>query len=129
MTQEEKRLLLLDLCTRLPHGVIVSPIDCGKAKLIGFKNDHPILFDLVSQKEYNKPWDIEYIKPYLRPMSSMTDEEWEDFNNYRGVDGILKPLSNDIDWLNKHHFDYRGLIEKGLAIEVTKENNPYETRR
>lgn len=82
MTREDIQLLLQDLCTRLPYGVIVSPIDCGKAKLIGFKDDHPILFDLVSQKEYDKPWEIEYIKPYLRPMSSMTEEEKEELLNH-----------------------------------------------
>lgn len=80
-------------------------------------------------------------------MSSMTEEEKSEFINCAGyeveesVNGrhyeyYLKdfvgtqeePIANvdDIDWLNSHHFDYRGLIEKGLAIEVTKENNPYK---
>ena len=60
-------------------------------------------------------------KPYLRPMDSMTEEEYAEF----GYD-TLRYTIQDIDWLNAHHFDYRGLIEKGLAIEVTKENNPYK---
>ena len=66
-------------------------------------------------------------------MSSMTEEEYEQIyidsrEKKDGVD-ILDALANDmdaIDWLNAHHFDYRGLIEKGLAIEVTEENNPYK---
>lgn len=73
------------------------------------------------------------IKPYLRPMSSMTEEEYDqlyiDSRVKEDSDDILDALANDmdaIDWLNAHHFDYRGLIPKGLAIEVTKENNLYE---
>ena len=78
---------------------------------------------------------IEDIKPYLRPMSSMTEEEkaqmkklW--FDNNRVI--FLDPKeircyrfydSNVVDWLNAHHFDYRGLIEKGLAIAVTEESS------
>ena len=121
MTQEEKELLLKDLSARLPYGVIVSPIDCGKAKLIGFKDGYPILFDLVSQKEYDKPWEIEYIKPYLRPMSSMIEEEKEEYIKERDKDksaNMYHATYHSIDWLNKHHFDYRGLIPMGLALEA-----------
>ena len=130
MTQKDKKLLLKDLSARLPYGVIVSPIDCGKAKLIGFKDGYPILFDLMSQKEYDKPWEIEYIKPYLRPMSSMTKEERCELCNIRpcyiNSDDIVNgtqcntfiQASECQDWLNAHHFDYRGLIEKGLALEA-----------
>ena len=73
------------------------------------------------------------VKPYLRPMSSMTEEEINEFHKLRliHINYGLEPLQcvlsvNEIDWLNKNHFDYRGLIEKGLSIKVTKENNPYE---
>ena len=87
------------------------------------------------------------MKPYLRPMSSMTEEERKDFiecagyeveesENGRHYDYYLKDFcgtedapcvnADAIDWLNVNHFDYRGLIEKSLAIEVTKENNPYK---
>ena len=72
--------------------------------------------------------------PYLRPMSSMTEEEEEEFVLFTdtmfryGKNNNLCCLSLDaIHWLLKKHFDYQGLIDKGLAIEVTKENNPYET--
>ena len=131
MTQEEKQLLIQDLCARLPYGVI--------CKSESYKN---ILFNssdipLIESEE---------IKPYLRPMSSMTEEERKEFIDatdgelrYSEVFDVIKPMreSEDycasfvsylksIDWLNAHHFDYRGLISKGLAIEVTENNNPYK---
>lgn len=130
MTQEEKELLLVDLSARLPYGVIVSPIDCGNAKLIGLKDGYPILFDLVPQKEYDKPWEIEYIKPYLRKMSSMTEEEEDEFNKvvYDSIDiDNISPCVCVANWLYSKCFDVYGLIPKGLAIEVTEENNPYKT--
>jgi hypothetical protein len=72
----------------------------------------------------------EFIKPYLRPMSSMTEEEYKEFSvlavGTHLFKGPLIPSYDTLDWLNKHHFDYRGLIKKGLAIGVTKENNPYK---
>lgn len=120
MTQQDKELLLKDLCARLPYGVVVDPVDCGKAILIGIKDGGLLLFDTIHKKEYDKPWDIEYIKPYLRSMSSMTKEECI----------YLKQLNEDgahyevIDFCNERRLDYRGLIEKGLAIAVTEENNP-----
>jgi len=96
------------------------------------------------------------VQPYLRPMSSMTAEERKEFSklldkrcceeDWEGhisisycieIDNVYTDDENGIkypsafsmdaiDWLNAHHFDYRGLIEKGLAIEVAEENNPYK---
>lgn len=117
MTKEEKELLLKDLLGRVLYGVKVDYhtniftlgynlyLNNGD---VAFEN-YPMIYSLEN---------IESVKPYLRPMSSMTEEEWEDFNNYCGVDGVLMPISNELDWLNKHHFDYRGLIEKELALEA-----------
>ena len=156
MKPEDKELLLKDLCGRLPYGVYIDPVDCGKAILIGIKDGDPLLWDTIHKKEYDKPWDIGYIKPYLRLMEDMTEEERKEFSklldkryceeDWEGhisisycieidtvytddEDGIqhLSTFSMDaIDWLNTHHFDYRGLIEKGLTIAVTNENNPYK---
>lgn len=61
------------------------------------------------------------IKPYLRSMSSMTKEEYEEYSNLEEYNYI-----QTVDFLLSNHFDFRGLIERKLAIEVTKENNPYE---
>ena len=65
------------------------------------------------------------VKPYLRPMSSMTEEEWTDYQKIRMIDWVNGDINGTfinagliVDWLNAHHFDYRGLIEKGLAIKA-----------
>jgi hypothetical protein len=103
VTQEEKQLLIKDLCTRLPYGVMVENI-----------LNHEI-FDL-SKYLHCLPVALENFKPYLRPMSSMTEEEYQEF----GYD-VLRYTPREFDWLNAHHFDYRGLIEKGLALEAPKD--------
>ena len=133
MTQEDKKLLLKVFSTMLHYGLIVSPTDCGNARLVGCLLDSVLLQDIRTGKDYDKPWDIEYVKPYLRSMSSMTEEELVDYKSLEKQCEVLPTFAYIsvskcviFDWLNTHHFDYRGLIEKGLAIEVTKENNPYE---
>lgn len=142
MTQEDKKLLLKDLSSRLPYTtVFIKPIDCNKTVLIGIKNGGLLLFDNIHNEEYYKLWDIEYCKPYLRSMSSMTEEEFAKLKEYSGLiydqldltsfqNGTYKCLDFYLsevpsyvvilvfDWLNAHHFDYRGLIEKGLALEA-----------
>lgn len=125
MTREERELLLKDLCTRLPYGVLVLNKD-GDVES----------FTWQELKEFG---DGYIPKPYLRPMSSMTEEEKKELEDEINKDfklAIIACKKNDIskstsgfykiDWLNAHHFDYRGLIEKGLAISVTEENNPYK---
>ena len=137
---EEEELLLKDLCARLPYNLYirVEEFNVPKNEAIteGFVgnylkdnrcNDYDaddILNELAD--------DCIDIKPYLRPMSSMTKEEkkeygelcYEDIRQLTAVQ-ILHPglkyktsCHRSIDWLNAHHFDYRGLIEKGLAIEA-----------
>jgi hypothetical protein len=109
MTQEEKQLLLRDLCARLPYGVMVENV-----------LNHEV-FDL-SKYLHCLPAALENFKPYLRPMSSMTEEEEDEYMIARQKDiaeaYIHATPQNAIDWLNSHHFDYRGLIEKGFAIEA-----------
>jgi hypothetical protein len=128
MTQEDKELLLKDLCARLPYGVICQMED----KLI--INESQYYDSTLSERHielFRNHKDF-YIKPYLRPMSSMTETEHKEYELLANrcvvssVGFVHFEAQELIDWLNKHHFDYRGLIEKGLAIEVTKENNPYK---
>lgn len=124
MTQEDKELLVKDLSARLPYGVRV------KVTLFGGTSFE----DTLSYKRLWS-WDdtphntlYESIRPYLRPMSSMTEEEREEYEwlqVYPGFKTDHTSLTDMFDWLNAHHFDYRGLIPKCLAIEVTDENNPY----
>ena len=135
MEQEDIELLFKDLSARLHYGLIVSPMDCGKARLIGclLELDLVLLQDIRTGKYYDKPWEIEYVKPYLRPMSSMTADEMHEYISLKesivACDDITYAFETykSIDWLNAHHFDYRGLIPKGLALEVTPDNNPYES--
>lgn len=134
MTQEDKELLLKDLCARLPYRVKVY---AGEDLAMTLKQ--------IDYKGFCESWENEDFKchsrwmlPYLRPMSSMTEGECIELDNIETtIENISEVIPNapyyievvsskQIDWLNAHHFDYRGLIEKGLAIEVTKENNPYE---
>ena len=127
MTQEDKQLLLADLSTRLPYGVKIRIIH---HEIKGA--DPEYVDDVFSTTHYNMiDYDddnYEFI-PYLRPMSSMTEEERKEYdtlikNMYYGYNGFHDAIT--VDYLNSIHVDYRGLIEKGLAIEVTKDNNPYE---
>ena len=80
----------------------------------------------------NNDWDINEVKPYLRSMSSMTEEEMKEYHKtFRaepygsGIGWVYVESIYSFDWLNKHGFDYRGLIPKGIALS-TEEFNPYK---
>ena len=109
MTPEEKQLLLKDLCARLPYGIKVKNVK-NNFDINNFNHNAEEIKFLI--EEYG-------IKPYLHPISSMTDEEKEELYQKTGfkIDDFILGLSA-IDWFNEHHFDYRGLIEKGLAFEA-----------
>lgn len=133
MTQQDKRLIYLDLCARLPYGVKID----YKGKL--YTLWLPYIEDaktIALGGQYSRGYDMRsvIIKPYLRPISSLTQEERDKFCDIGGVishrpDGKLYLVAyfpEALDYLNSIHADYRGMIEKGLAIEVTNENNPYK---
>ena len=125
MKQEDKELLFKDLCARLPYHVRVKIwLKDGTTEEGTLDLEHNYADVLLDAFYYNK---IKDIKPYLRPMSSMTEEEKEDYKDLLycveyGVDTAtyitLFAVNMLTDWFNAHHFDYRGLIEKGLAIEA-----------
>jgi hypothetical protein len=127
MTQEEKQLLLVDLCSRLPYVTYYDLSYYGhktRAVLQEFSASTDPLQSLVRVNTVVGFIPYENIKPYLRPMSSMTEEEKKEFHhvaslqrNYLG-DDIFYTHWQMYDWLNAHHFDYRGLITKGLALEA-----------
>ena len=127
MTQEEKLLLLKDLSARLPYGVKFLR-ESWNYEWNQELSVIEVLEDIDKDGYINntKVYTVEDIKPYLRPMSSMTGEERSQYNFYLTRIEFAYDSSLLIDWLNSHHFDYRVLIKKGLAIEVTEENNPYE---
>ena len=129
MTKEDKELLLKDLCSRVLHLPIVYIEGDWYDDAMESYNSTLTLAKLEDFQSHD------YImKPYLRPMSSMTDEEVKEFNTLVGYEekgewircnnicgsyGInIIGCSDMIDWLNAHYFDYRGLIPMGLAIEA-----------
>ena len=111
MTDKDKQILITDLCARLPYGV--------KMKTCRSKSTEA----LKTYMDINHLIDIGWL-PYLRPMSSMTDKEMaERISLLWSLEGHI---DEDItykyqDWLNAHHFDYRGLIPMGLALEAPKD--------
>ena len=128
MTQQEKELLLKDLCARLPYGVkcqIQGDTENTPRKLSRIEVDEldGILLDFWTEKDTFESIQVylSEVKPYLRPMSSMTEEERITFYNLRDYRLEEESACVLIDWLNACHFDYRGLIEKGLAYEAPKE--------
>lgn len=115
MTQEEKILLLQDLCTRLPYNVKVKHLlDTYPSDLLCIDAEKNVVY--VNHYGREGKYKIECIRPYLRPMSLMTKEEEKQF---RDVNLYELPYTVEgLDWLNAHHFDYRGLINDGLALEA-----------
>ena len=136
MTEEEKDLVLFDICARLPHSTIVN-VDNGK-----YREDVKLESYIVADIDEWQP------KLYLRPLSSMTKDEEEDLRQKTGAKLYSYKLFGEIscnisfpsmdewgdelsysetdwvkvfDWLNSRHFDYRGLIKKGLALEAPED--------
>lgn len=132
MTQEEKRLLLKELSARLPYGVQVDYNGFSKRlsniTCVHLFNGSDTVQDVDAGTDFfgdgEDCLDICLIKPYLRPMSSMTAEENIEYQKrvkvIQDIDRTLHwcQTAESIDWLNEHHFDYRELIEKGLALEA-----------
>ena len=145
MIQEDKELLLKDLSARLTYGVIVdykedeydfhhwkistlyAPAYSKSGSLINTASDGWIEYNEYKgcgMSTGSRPLHLERTLPFLRPMSSMTEVEKLDYNSIDNrayccpQDFAHIPATDRIDWLNKRHFDYRGLIEKGLALEA-----------
>lgn len=117
MTQEEKDLLLEDLCGRLSHGVKIQVND-----KIETLDSIDILDKVVGYASFLSS-DLEEVKPYLFPLSSMTEEQTEELiklinTGQNDNNEFMRSLCR-IEFYHKNHFDYRGLIEKGLAIDAT----------
>ena len=134
MTQEEKDLLLKDLCARLPYGVkvLVDYIDESNV------NDTLNCLHIIELKNYTGDDSLINIKPYLRPMSSITEEEKKEMHDLlsptgtaiytdKGIDIPLNHYGDHveyefmdriIDYLNAHHLDHNNLISRELALEV-----------
>lgn len=156
MTQKDRELLLRDLCPRLPYNIIcqVEFKENGK-----YNSKVMLLSGIFTDEAYfttkgGSIYSNEY-KPYLFPLSSMTDEQKREFYKFfdegitesanetrqwlrtKRADETMRPITIAyvmvhklvIEWLNKNHFNYRGLIEKGLAIDATNLNIYYDRER
>ena len=126
MTQEEKEILLKDLCARLPYNVRVEYNGTTFTNIfdvLGIAHGR-IMVCLPFMSKTECPL-IEEVKPYLFPLSSMTEEQCEELYAISEVhltmtpDMRIKVYKNTIEWFLKNHFDYNGLIPKGLAIDAT----------
>ena len=129
MEQDLKQVLMNSLCAILPYGVIVldGPAE-QRGKLWSVSHDYMVSYESDVSEELERQ-SIFIVRCYLRPMSSMTEEEREEYLTECDKDAestLSAPHHHGINWLNKNMFDYCGLIPKGLAIAVTKENNPYK---
>lgn len=131
MTQEDKELLLKDLCARLNTNLVCS-IYRTDDQGIGYRNE--ILYGYCNIDGWDEFYfgedcgiSIDYvskIKPYLFPLSSMTEEQKMFLKQQNwciaiSTSGTVETTVEGIDWLNKNNFDYRGLIPMGLAIDAT----------
>jgi hypothetical protein len=123
MTQEDKELLLKDLCARLPYETFIEIID----KDGNVYDEVELGPEHINTARYDESTSI---RPYLRPMSSMTEKETYIFRqdilndveamciHSLGCGKYSVAFTEANDWLNEHHFDFRDLIEKGLALEA-----------
>lgn len=135
---EDKKLLYADMCSRIPYGTKCSILfkERTEGGIDGYITDLDVF--VIEEFEDMEAYDLKSIKPILRRFTDMTeDEHTELFNTYHNVEMEECEKSGDYpkasclgdmakyDWLNAHHFDYRGLIDKGLAEPVTEKHNPY----
>ena len=139
MTQEDKDLLLKDLCARLPYKPIVHIDDCGIWDLLGIDHDDSaelrdrvIVWHGKNYPSSKNSFPLINCKPYLFPLSSMTEEQKKEYNYWKHEVPFCRYEYGDVveeielydspesfEYLIENHFDYRGLIEKGLAIDAT----------
>ena len=122
MAQEDKVLLLKDLCARLPYSIKASYYGAEEERETWDEIECVTLDGYVDIGQYSL--SIERIKPYLFPLLSITEEQKIFLRQQKwciavSTSGTIETTIEGIDWLNKNHFDYRGLIEKGLAIDAT----------
>jgi hypothetical protein len=138
MKEEDKDLLLRDLCARLPyevkckignHNYVICDISLEKQYDVFHESGRAFPIGVIGAEDNGNTFytDVyeKHVKPYLFPLSSMTEEQEVEYDATFATivyedgrkDSVMTYKS--FDWLNKNHFDYRGLIPKGLAIDAT----------
>ncbi len=141
MNKTDEKLLIKDLCARVPYGVMCARLPLygngvlgSPRKLIGIHPSRRYMLEFDNGEYMPNEYMLDDIKPYLRSISSMTKEEayelrgWEDYELISWLDCEeicfcdltvkYETLVKLMDWLYEHHFDIHGLIEKGLALEA-----------
>ena len=130
MTQKDKELLMKDLCARLTYGVKVTFFNedltyhSEPKTLIGIECINNLNYSRLEDEDGNTTI-VEFVKPYLLPLSSMTEEQKDEYHDNcnaglnRWGEEVYYDSDESLDWLNAHHFDYRRLIEKSLALDAT----------
>ena len=128
MTNEEKQLLITDLSARLPYGVMFQ-YQTGSFNSTGTSDYFPmvgivqnaVVIDIKNRGLFNLSLEDSQCKPHLRPMSSMTVEEWKEYDWFikQEQDELIR-FRNAVKFYNKHHIDYNDLIPNGLALEAPK---------
>ena len=116
----EQDILIKDLCARLPYGVKAHTLLGTNITLSG------VLWNDTIMDETGDKYDISFIKLYLRPMSSMTEEEGDELRTLIDENYEIESSDTEVaklcvyvqDWLSSHQFDYRDLIKKDLALEA-----------
>lgn len=136
MTQEDKKLLLKDLCARLPYRVKIQDYqklgEYALLKQVDFRRKQIAVETGIGSFEGVDFYKLEWSLPYLRPMSSMTEEEKDNLQSLHDIisdenygDGYSPSAWNAIteweDYCNARHLDYRGLIPMGLALEAPED--------
>ena len=138
MTEEEKKLILKDLGGRLAFGVKCYIPEVDTTSILGAiqedgENTLYYFWEDSRKIQYMYQLYTSEFKPCLFPLSSMTEEQKNEFNSYvwfggiqsnwESFDGVmLSEIKDLMDFFHKNHIDYRGLIEKGLAIDATNLN-------
>ena len=129
MTQEDKQLLLKDLCARLPYGVRYRHLawddergeECIAAQIYSINSDGYVKNCYDDESDY-----IDDVHPYLFPLSSITEEQTEELikliNTGQNDNNEFMRTLCRIEFYHKHHIDYNGLIKKSLAIDATGKN-------
>ena len=133
LSEKKCYMLLNDICCKFPHGVKVMMEDGTTGEVVGIDHAEP-RYNVKYQtdgKQDTYSWQYSgQIQTYLRPMESMTPEERADVECYRvnDKDGIPRVMVGAVeDWLNRHMFDYRGMIRKGLALPAPDGMYHFET--
>lgn len=136
MTRKDKDIVLKDICCRLPYGVKCYIPEANVIRILGSvqEDGENTLFDFWEDEEkiqYGFQLYISEFKPYLFPLSSLTEEQQTELFDevveleFKAINDEIDhtdALMFEIDWYLKNHIDYRGLIDKGLAIDATGKN-------